>query len=54
MQLRYCKKDGHELEECRKRQWVNSKKQQAEEETSVENQNMGNGEGTNASSARSV
>ncbi|KAL4092464.1 hypothetical protein QTP88_026965 [Uroleucon formosanum] len=47
------KKEGHELEECRKRQWVNSKKQQTEK-TTTERPNMGNGEGANASSARSV
>ena len=51
---RYCKKEGHELEVCRKRQYVNSKKQQGEKEASTEQQNAGNGGEPNPSSARSV
>jgi len=45
--LRYvgiCKKEGHELEKCWKRKYVNSKKEQGTKGGTPENQNTGNGE----------
>ncbi|KAL4136003.1 hypothetical protein QTP88_007577 [Uroleucon formosanum] len=50
---RYCKKQGHELEECRKRKYVNKKKEQ-EKEAGTETHNAGNGEEPSTTSARSV
>ena len=51
---RYCKKEGHELEECRKKKYVNSKREQAAKEAASENQNAGKEEEPNTSRARSV
>ncbi|KAL4083123.1 hypothetical protein QTP88_028453 [Uroleucon formosanum] len=50
---RYCKKQGHELEECRKRKYVNKIKEQ-EKEAGTETHNAGNGEEPSTTSARSV
>jgi len=51
---RYCRKECHELEECRKKKYVNSKKKPAAKEALTEKQNAGNEEEPNAISARSV
>lgn len=51
---RYCRKEGHDLEECRKRKYVNSKREQAAKEAATENQNAGNEEEPNTNSARSI
>jgi len=50
---RYCKKVGHELEECRKRKYVNSKKEN-QQEKATENQEAENGHEPSTISARSV
>ncbi|KAL4085202.1 hypothetical protein QTP88_027061 [Uroleucon formosanum] len=50
---RYCKKQGHELEECRKRKYVNKKKEQ-EKKAGTETHNAGNGEEPSTTSACSV
>lgn len=42
------------MEECRKRKYVNSKREQATKEAATENQNAGNEEEANTNSARSV
>lgn len=51
---RYCKKEGHGLEECRKRKYVNSKKEQDLREVTTENQDAGNETEPSLNSARSV
>lgn len=54
MICRYCKKEGHEFEKCRKRKYVNSKKEQGTKGDTTENQSTGNGEEPNLANAHSV